>query len=240
MNEIEARDFIPNLEEQFTHQELKKAFRSQSFLVHPDMGGSDHEFNLLKEAYEFLQSRAVHTLGENVHEFQTVCGTPLADLGKGLPLTVSARECDICNGLGYKGFSDEMREVKCPDCEGEGVFFLPCKKCGGTGDYKHPRSGKVVGKCNLCGGNGRFYPRHVGKAFGTMGWFSDPFGVGVTLPNGQERRAHKCKRCRGSGTVCVEDVRVLKYLKCLKCEGTGEEQIFNPVLPRGYLTGQRK
>jgi hypothetical protein len=36
----------------------------------------------------------------------------------------------------------------------------------------------------------------------------------------------------------VEDKRILKYMKCDKCEGTGEEQIFNPVLPRGYLVGK--
>ena len=138
-----------------------------------------------------------------------------------------------------------MREAKCPDCEGEGVFFLPCKKCGGTGDYKHPRSGKVVGKCNLCGGNGKFYPKYKKQAPRFRSFFEDfnnffDFELFIKLPNGQTRGVNRCKRCRGSGTARVKDVRFLKYLKCSKCEGTGEEQIFNPVLPRGYLTGQRR
>lgn len=240
MNEIEARDFIPDLSEQFTFLELKKAFRAQSFVVHPDTGGTEHEFGLLQEAYNLLKGRAVHELGEEVYELQTIDGTPLSKLGQGLPITISARECDICEGRGYKSFINKMTTIKCPDCEGEGTFFLPCKKCGGTGDYKHPRTGKVVGKCNLCGGNGRFYPRHVGKSFGTMGWLNDPFGVRIILPNGHPRQVHRCKKCRGDGEIRVEDKRVLKYMKCSKCEGTGEEQIYNPVLPRGYLMGQKK
>ena len=240
MNELEARDFIPGLSEQFTFKELKSAFRARSFVVHPDHGGTDDEFRFLQEAYEFLQTKAVHELGQEVHELQTIDGTPLSELGKGLPITVSAKECDICEGRGWKAFSSFYKEVECPECQGEGTFWLPCKKCGGTGAYKYPK-GDRKGKCYLCGGNGRFYPKYkprgIPKMFKYMNWVRDLDAKWVKLPNGQDRKVNRCKKCSGEGQVRVEDDKRLSYVKCSKCEGCGEEQIFNPVLPRGYIVG---
>ena len=118
-------------------------------------------------------------------------------------------------------------------------FFLSCKKCGGTGDYRHPRSNKVIGKCNLCGGNGRFYPVYK-KPSGRERYFVwttmfDDTAKWVRLPNGTERKVNACRECSGSGRRRIEDDTRPSYVKCSKCDGCGEERIYNPVLPVGYL-----
>lgn len=243
MDDITARDLIPGLNGEFTLKELIKAYRRQSFVVHPDHGGTAEEFSILQDAFDFLKPQAVHELGKEVYELQTIDGTPLAELGQGLPITVSAKECEFCEGKGYKVFYNYTQDVTCPACEGEGTFWLPCKKCNGTGDYRHPKTNKVIGECNLCGGNGRFYPRFRRQNVDPRDvWSWMIFGRPefVVLPNGQRRAVNACKECRGHGSVKKERKDKPTYIRCDQCEGTGEIKIYNPVIPRGFLVGVKK
>lgn len=43
---------LPNAE--FTEAELKKAYRKQAKINHPDVGGSEEKMALITKAYEFL------------------------------------------------------------------------------------------------------------------------------------------------------------------------------------------
>jgi DnaJ-class molecular chaperone len=245
MNEVEARDFIPGLSDEFTAQELKRLFRKQSLVKHPDtVTGSDEEFKLLVEAYNVLSKIAFNKFGKKLTELKTVKGVPLVDLGKGYPLNVSAIECENCEGKGYKGFSSRTRPEQCPDCKGEGTFFLPCKKCKGTGDYIHPKINKVVGKCNWCDGSGKFYPAYKrqreASAYMSWSWMNfvpDNFKY-VTFKDGSQKRVNICKKCRGEGIVQVLDDGYQFYSECQICSGIGEIKIYNPVLPRGYLVAK--
>lgn len=233
MDRVEAQKLFPSLGNSFTGRELKKLFRQQSFIMHPDSGGNAADFDALKKAYDVLKSFAVSQNGEG--DLMTVDGIPLAELGGGLPLTVSARECSDCEGRGWGSFSETNKTETCPECDGEGVFWLPCRKCNGTGDYKHPRSGKVVGACNLCGGTGHFYPVYKSRVRGFNRWIRDDRWI--VLPDGRRHRVNVCKRCSGEGVVYVPDEGSLLYTKCGRCGGVGEEQIYNPVLPRGLFVG---
>lgn len=51
-------------------------------------------------------------------------------------------------------------------------------------------------------------------------------------------RAVKCRECKGVGGTAVKIGTVLYYM-CSNCKGTGEIEIFNPVLPKGLLTSRR-
>lgn len=237
LTEVEARDLVPGLEEKFSLRELKRAFRRQMFIVHPDMGGTSEEFGLLEAAYNFLEKKVVHELGTERFNLQTVEGFPLTELGNGLPLTVSARECDSCEGRGYNTFLNYTRDVVCPDCKGDGKFWLPCKKCDGTGEYRRTDTNKVVGSCYLCGGSGRFYPIYKSKPGAKV---RSIFGDSVTilLPSGKSQAVNKCRKCRGEGTIEETDSSRPTHVRCRVCNGSGELKIYNPVLPRGYIPGR--
>jgi hypothetical protein len=86
----------------------------------------------------------------------------------------------------------------CPQCNGEGAFSYPCKKCNGTGKFVHPVSQKIEGECRVCGGSGRFYP--IWKGDRTIKTFNFPYVI-RTLPSGREEFVHRCRLCRGIGTV---------------------------------------
>lgn len=203
-------------------------------IIHPDHGGTDYEFNLLKEAYDFLKDHAKHSLGELSKELQTIDGTPLTKLGRGLPIIVSAKDCKLCEGKGYKIFFNYKTTGTCPDCQGEGIFSVACKKCKGSGKYKNLRIGKVIGDCNLCGGSGKFYPPYKVASEATFwGIFGRP--QYKVLHNGKSIRVNDCKRCNGMGEVDTTDKDKPIYVKCDECDGKGEIQIFNPVIPRGLL-----
>jgi len=232
MLENEARSFL-ELNESFTIGELKKAFRKQSFKVHPDHGGSNEQFDALKKAYGLMKKLVTHELGLKAEEIKTTCGVLLSELGGGLDPMINAVDCEICNGKGYKIFYSEKNMVDCEICNGSGIHYYSCKKCHGTGNYMHSATKKVIGKCNLCGGSGKFYPRYKPfKSFpATM-----PHPRKIKLPNGNFILVNNCKVCNGIGNNLQENKNKPSYEKCWVCEGKGEIQIYNPVIPKGLLT----
>jgi len=233
MTEQEARNLL-EIGDAFTPQDLKTAFRKASMTKHPDIGGSQEDFIALMGAFDLLKPLASATgaaTGE-LKKITTVDGRPLSELGKGYPITISARTCDSCNGLGYREFHEQRSVMAtCKRCGGCGMVRYPCKRCGGDGKYKHPRSGKVVGECHRCKGSGWFYPEDKRRHRGTFGVFERV----VYIP-GTDRPARKCGACNGLGRSWQEiDQGGALYAECMKCHGVGEIKMGNPVIPRGYF-----
>ena len=240
MDSSEARQVL-NLEGDFSAIELKKAFRTCAFLCHPDAGGSVDEFQLLQDAYAALLSSA--TAREGITEFQTVCGRAFSDLGHGYPLTESARSCGDCDGHGYQEMHEPTGhiEAECDACGGTGLTRYPCNRCQGTGDYKHPRTGKVAGECYGCKGTGWFYPERKGyKPLQYRNLDFDSFwsAFHVKYIPGTRKVGQNCSACIGTGTREVPTGERTFYMVCAGCDGIGEVKMWNAVLPRGLFTAK--
>ena len=213
---------------EYSRRDILKRYRILSFKFHPDHGGNNDDFNRLTDAFNILSKECKDLGGKE----KTIEGKKLSDLGKGYPITESAKTCDDCDGDGYRmykgGIEFTGNMVKCPTCEGVGLFSFPCKKCGGTGKYFHPKARRVVGECNLCHGTGKFYPKNKNQSF--FGFFE----VRIYIPCTQ-LIGIPCKVCIGSKFIPEKTDGKPFYTVCRKCEGIGEEKMWNPVLPRGLF-----
>jgi hypothetical protein len=226
-------DFF-GLKRGYSMQELKAAFRQVAVKTHPDIGGIREEFERAMSFFNILSNNCTNfgkrPDGTHFEGDKTVEGHKLVDLGRGYPITESAKTCEACNGVGYTSFRRE-RDKKyqiCDACNGSGLFSYPCKKCGGSGEYS--RNGKVIGECNLCHGSGRFYPENRRPLRGIFDVRYIPGTMKLGIP---------CKKC-GSGQFWVPVMGdKLFYTVCQQCDGIGEIRIFNPVLPRGLFAGMK-
>ena len=161
----------------------------------------------------------------------TIEGQRLSDLGKGYPITVSAKTCEFCHGRGYQT-AHKMKRAPCSKCEGTGLVRYPCRRCNGSGKYNHPNTGKFIGECRGCKGTGWFYPFSKRPSLGIFG----PYAKDVP---GTDKEGVPCRSCNGTGEdffsrISTEEVEY--YFTCTYCEGVGEIKMKNPVLPRGYFT----
>lgn len=224
MNKEEAEKLL-DVKDGYEISDLKRAYRRVSFLNHPDYGGSEEKFNYLTLAFEYLKKYVINKTGI------TRDGTDLSTFGNGLPLNVSAKYCDNCDGKGYKTYHEkEYKKVTCSECEGDGAKWSVCRGCGGTGKFRL-RSGKIV-VCRVCNGSMKFY--YIDKR---MHNFFKLFEISLYREiNGKRKRVLCCKKCHGEGMLEKEVENEIKFhIKCGKCNGCGEIEIHNPVLPRGYL-----
>jgi len=190
-----------------TLADVKAEYRRQAFLHHPDRGGDAEKFKELKASYELvLEFRHQLTQEEDILDIEyTADGYPVSDLGLGLG-------------------SDVMGAKPCEDCRGKGhvVRFrgrrepvsIPCPRCEGNGVlyYRCKKCrgyGKIMGKtCPECEGAGRLIDR-------------------------------ACNYCHSSGRVFRKgqwvETTVRVVYRCSTCEGTGEIELFNPVIPRNVV-----
>jgi DnaJ-class molecular chaperone len=206
----------------FTLAELKAAFRKLSFKHHPDVGGKPEKFRELTEAFETLKSRT--TIAEEIKEGRLHDGTLITELGKGFPITESAKTCDACDGKGYSVSREkDIGLVECPDCQGTRVRHYPCRACNGSGRYQNRVD------CRLCKGSGKFYPKS--KGYGA--W---PFWIPQAYIPGTVYVGLPCKKCGGEGSlnqpIATERIN---YVRCWECHGVGEIKMWNPVIPRGLF-----
>ena len=243
---------VLDLNSTFTLIKLKRAYRFKAMMVHPDKGGTQDAFFELKTAFDLLKIYCEDPEAEE-KQGEYIGDKPLSEFGKGYPITESARTCDDCEGKGYKSYEESRGfvDVQCPDCKGDGAYWVPCKKCSGSGKFKN-HQGKEVGLCHLCGGNGKFYPLYKKKTnVKTLNDFYSYFmGTDLhlmktrTVGFGQNRKTIKvntCSRCHGRSTVSVKDLDDKKkyYMKCGECNGIGEIKMWNPVIPRGLFHGKQ-
>jgi DnaJ-class molecular chaperone len=226
-------DFF-GLETGYSIHELKSAFRRVAANTHPDVGGDREEFEKAMSFFYVLSAHCTNLDGKIVEGDKTIEGLYLIDLGKGYPITESAKTCETCNGKGYTSFRKESdrKYQDCDICNGVGLLSYPCKKCGGSGEYS--RGGKVIGECNLCRGSGRFYPENKRP------WMRGFWDVLKHIP-GTMKLGIPCKKCGGSGRFLVPVMGdKLFHTVCHQCDGIGEVKIFNPVLPRGLFVAMSK
>lgn len=225
---------------EFSARELLKRYRELSLLKHPDHGGDDNEFVLLTDAFTFLKRLSCEDVDDE--KARTVSGEKISDLGKGYPITESAKTCDVCDGNGYRKYSSHSvgtgKYEECKLCGGDGLEFYKCNRCGGTGKYINPNSGKEVGDCYKCKGTGKFYPFKKKSPIGFASWPHGPM-FDVYVP-GTNRRGVPCKMCAGSGETEIRSDGRPCYMICVICEGVGEVKMWNPVIPRGFLSGGMK
>jgi hypothetical protein len=241
MNENKARELLLD-RDVFSMRELKSAFRAKAMSAHPDHGGDAEKFMQYQDAFDLLKTLATINGKEGV-KAALQDGTLLTELGKGYPLTVSAKTCDSCDGRGYGSYTLDVseKEITCPKCSGTGAFSYPCRACRGTGSHTNPRNGKPIGTCTLCEGSGRFYPLYKGKPKKRhmyASWLD--YHVDYTfvkLKDGTELQVNKCRECGGDKRIWVPVKGTeLFYTACDICGGVGEVKIYNPVIPRGLLT----
>jgi DnaJ-class molecular chaperone len=215
---------------------ILRRYRELVMINHPDMGGDADMFNRITEAYAILKRAGYKDNADNIEK--TIDGYKLCDLGNGYPITESAITCETCDGHGYRQYSGMVEHTghyeACKVCGGDGLKFYPCKKCEGTGKYRHPKSGKVVGECYQCNGTGKFYPFGKIKKSG-FGYFFDTMMNDAPYVPGTRKIGVNCPDCNGRGRVeVVADGRPF-FRRCDECKGVGEIRIFNPVLPRGLF-----
>jgi DnaJ-class molecular chaperone len=214
-----------------TIRELKRKYRSLAMKMHPDTGGDAVAFNNLQDAYNVLKMHVKDPVNVDDRSGALfVEGRPISEFGHGYPISENARTCERCDGNGFVAFYRSMPvEKRCSGCDGTGAFSYPCRKCDGSGRYI--RGGKDRGECNLCKGGGRFYPENK-KA--VMSFFFERI---VYIP-GTTRRAHVCRACGGNGVRLFYE-KVASYMECPDCHGIGEIKMWNPVIPRGFMSGMK-
>lgn len=199
--------------------DLKSAFRKKCKELHPDIRGDPEDFKRMKEAYDVIISFSDNpTLfhkngdsGKNYRDMRTVDGVSIDKLGLGLGPLKNGYPCPECHGKGwYKNSFRSYERAECPKCYGERVVSsqeVTCNRCNGSGKFF--KDGKEVSFCYRCNGTGK-----------------------VTL----KFRPRACDLCFGRGWVhSSSETESAFYYRCLKCEGTGELEVFNPVLPKNRV-----
>jgi len=203
-----------DLELPVTEVALKKAYKQKARELHPDLGGDEEAFKDLQKAYNFFTSdlarlSGVFSEGEGeLIVLQTVEGIPLAELGLGLGPTTNGKDCPKCDHKGYiKDYGHSWH--RCEHCDDDGMVprEFKCKRCNGTGTFFTAQGREV--DCRTCRGTGIFKHPYLSKP---------------------------CSVCHGSKTVWSQTEQVF-YRKCSHCNGTGELEIFNPVVPKGAIAG---
>lgn len=190
--------------------ELKSAYRQASFNAHPDHGGTSEAMRLVLEAYNSLKnSSSITEDGVVVGVLKTVSGIPLTDLGLGLGPTKNSVDCKQCQAKGYTEYLSQDL-LTCKDCDGEGWTYsyqVDCKPCNGTGKFIQTFTKKEV-TCRVCKGTGKFLRQFY--------------------------HIQRCQPCDGLGRYYKLNGRKL-YNECSWCAGTGQREIYNPVLPKARL-----
>lgn len=204
-NDIKKMQELFGIKEPVTRSYFKAVYRKALFGCHPDRGGSVEKFIQLQKAFEELIDNS-SLFTDNDKQTVTSDGTPLRELGLGLGFNKNGMECNICRGFGYSINCGRSFSV-CPECEyGRVKRVFACKHCRGTGRFTQKYTKKEV-VCRTCNGTGKFTHPHLTQV---------------------------CSRCNGTATIYNKDNKTY-YTKCYHCKGTGEIEMFNPVIPKGLL-----
>ncbi|MFA6234451.1 MAG: DnaJ domain-containing protein [Bacteroidota bacterium] len=220
-----------------TRQALKTRYRRLAQECHPDHNPGDknaeERFKALAAAYDDLNGRNTPFVDEETGEAgastRTADGTPLEELGKGLPRNKNAKPCDSCSGKGYVTEAHPGQSATCPKCHGRAVIQEDtCQRCKGTGKYKHPNTGQVVGDCFGCKGTGIYkFQKPVPCDRCREEQRFDLWGM---LYGNRQRRGEPS--FISTGRI---QTQVTTYMTCGHCKGTGEIELDNPVLPRNRI-----
>jgi len=190
-----------------TRDELKSQFRSACKRLHTDTSGSDtkDKFIAMKAFYDQLCDQNP--------------SWAFSDGGKKEILTTSG---DRLSDLGL-GMPPNKNGRDCTDCNHKGYQEREvggverCSWCMMGWAYSQP--------CRRCKGTGKF----SNKAGKVVGECFNCKGSGIHQCNSVTR----CAVCKGQGYKIVPTG--VEYVVCASCQGVGEIEIYNPVIPKGRL-----
>ena len=162
----------------YSKPEVLTAFRAYVFLHHQDKSNHAVDMDAAVKSKELLLTTCADYAAST--EFRLIDGTPLRELGNGVPFPKSGKECSGCGGKGYNKYTYQPT-IRCGSCNGRGfISRAPTVRLGGFIDM--------------------------------------------------------CRRCRGHGNLRSAKSEV-NYMRCDECEGHGEVEIFNPLLPKFRIVG---
>ncbi len=193
-----------------SEEELKASYRKAALEAHPDrQGGNTEKFKEIQRAYEFIIA---------LREFPEI----LVQESSGHSLTTTSGIPIHAFG---KGLGNMKNGVQCGTCCGEGYTIhtmtavlskITCTTCKGRGSMLSP--------CKYCKGSGK-----------------GVYSSGKTIICKPCKGSGKSDRIRGLCRTCIggfiEKKGTAKYARiCHMCDGKGEVEIFNPVIPKGVLS----
>lgn len=184
-----------------TEQELKKAYRREVKLCHPDLFPGDRakedRFKKLSSLYERLTSEEFKYLLTKPLDLRprTAGGDLLSDLGKGV---TGGELCASCQGQGYTTLQADPF-IRCQWCRGSG-FVINCPLCKGRGKGR-------FGDCGKCEGLGR---------------------LGVESLAGLNMSVKVCAPCSGRGGFRSRKP-IFNHYKCGDCNGAGQRVQRKPL-----------
>lgn len=174
-----------------SQDEIKKAYRKKSKLMHPDVGGDELAFQELNEANEHLSDKDKRVkydqFGHDAPRHQSFDNSAFDEFfrratggfggfrkqeikGDNMHLTIKLTLEEIFTGVTKK--FKYKRQHNCSICEGKGgKGVLQCPKCSGTGTFTNvfkSQFGTHVNHttCDLCGGHGEVVEEECGTCKG--------------------------------------------------------------------------
>jgi DnaJ-class molecular chaperone len=194
-------------------EKLMQIYRAKAQELHPDKESGSHEkFLELKQAFDLFRTlvRDERSYDSTVY---TTNGIALHTLGKGLG-NKNGLTCTDCEGRGYNSYP-KHKYSDCPHCKGHGNI---CCDCSGTGKFIQKNTKREV-SCKTCEG---------------QGFISDI----TPYINWRKFQRSMCIHCWGSGRGYYETTE-LAHEFCHKCKGTGETEMWNPVLQKLAILKER-
>ena len=195
---------ILGVSENATQDEIKKAFREKSKVMHPDKGGNEEDFKKINEAYD--------TLGDpnKRQQYNNQKNNPFGDMGGGNPFDMFNQ---MFNG-GFGGFQQRkapdkiidlnvgvvdsylgknlthsfIRKTICNTCDGKGGERVTCGTCNGTGTLTQRVGNSFFSNiirttCVSCSGRGFNFKETCGTCHGE-GRVDEQMSVNMNLPEG--------------------------------------------------------
>ncbi len=193
---------ILGVSETSTQDEIKKAFRTKSKVMHPDKGGNEEDFKKINEAYDTLGDENKRT------QYDQQRNNPF---GGGNPFDIFN---EMFNGGGFGGFQQRkapdkivdlhigvvdsylgkdmttnfMRKTNCNTCDGKGGERITCNTCNGTGTLTQRVGNSFFANiirttCATCAGRGFKFKETCGTCHGE-GRIDENMTINMKLPEG--------------------------------------------------------
>ncbi len=174
----------------FTVNVLKKHYRDQAKIHHPDVGGNENTFKKLNEAFNKLLPLAMDGNNGTVATYNGYTGTKIKTVNGSQRMFQS---CDFCKGQGHTIETCDRSIMKeCPECKGWGYVTLNCNRCD-KGVFTLKNGRKV--ECRSCKGTGIFRRSVRCRKCSSFGWIFGREEVGTSKMT--------CGKCEGAGETDI-------------------------------------
>ena len=192
---------ILGVSESSTQEEIKKAFREKSKVMHPDKGGNEEDFKKINEAYDVLGNSNKRTSYDNQknNPFGDMGGNPFdifsqmfggfTQRQRKVPDMIVDVEVGVIDSFLGKNIEVNFnRKSKCDPCNGQGGEKNICSVCNGTGQIIQQVGNSFFSNifktnCNSCGGRGFNFSKVCNSCNGE-GKKNDTIKLNLNLPKG--------------------------------------------------------